>query len=219
MSAENVDARGIYTDRLDSYLRFIGSVGYARGLRAYFGRAPTLRSGMRILDAGCGTGVVSLALRDALEARGLRVGAMDGFDLTPAMLERFRATLEARAIEGVRLAEADVLELHALPESWTGYDLVVTASMLEYVPTARLPEALAGLRRRLDERGMLVLVITKRNWMMNLLIGRWWDAHRYTREELRRAFDRAGFARVTFSRFPTPWRHLDVWGHIVEAQP
>jgi ubiquinone/menaquinone biosynthesis C-methylase UbiE len=144
---------------------------------------------------------------------------MDRFDLTPAMLERFRATLEARAIEGVRLAEADVLELHALPESWTGYDLVVTASMLEYVPTARLPEALAGLRRRLDERGMLVLVITKRNWVMDRLIGGWWDANLYTREELRRAFDRAGFAGVSFARFPIPWRHLDVWGHIVEAQP
>ena len=53
-------------------------------------------------------------------------------------------TTSARSIEGVRLAEANVLTLDALPETWTGYDLVVSASMLEYVPSEDLPDALAA---------------------------------------------------------------------------
>ena len=87
---------------------------------------------------------------------------MHAFDLTPAMLEHFRASLARRGIEGVATARADVLALESLPRDWTGYDLVVTASMLEYVPRGRFAEALAGLRARLREGGRLVLFITRR---------------------------------------------------------
>jgi len=59
---------------------------------------------MRILDAGCGTGITTLALLSALESRGVPAGAIDAFDLTPAMLERFRATLANSGIEGARFA-------------------------------------------------------------------------------------------------------------------
>lgn len=39
-----------------------------------------------------------------------------------------------KAIEGVETAQANVLELDPLPDAWTQYDLIVSASMLEYVP-------------------------------------------------------------------------------------
>ena len=96
-------------------------------------KAPVLRPGIRILDAGCGSGTTTFALRSAARARGISIGAIDAFDLTPAMLDRFRTKLEQSGIEGVKLARADVLALGTLPQAWHDYDLVITASMLEYV--------------------------------------------------------------------------------------
>jgi cyclopropane fatty-acyl-phospholipid synthase-like methyltransferase len=199
-------------------VRFIRSVGYPLAIRGYFAHCPFLRSGLRILDAGCGTGVVSLGIRHALLAHGFTVGGIDAFDLTPAMLDRFRQALQARGISDVRLAEANVLELDGLPATWDRYDLVVSASMLEYIPRERLPAALSGLSARLRETGAVVLFITKRNWLMKPLIGRWWRSNLYTRSELRAAFQQAGFSHISFGHFPLLYRTFDVWGHIVEAQ-
>lgn len=208
----------LYTSRADSYLRFIRSVAYSQGLRAVFMNSPVLRPGLRILDAGCGTGVTTLALRSALEARGMPPHCMNGFDLTPAMLDRFRAELAASGIEGVELAQADVLKLDTLPEGWNDYDLLITASMLEYIPRSAFSAALRGLRGRLREGGALHLFITRDNALMRPLIERWWSANLYTRAELRAALEDAGFTDIAFHRFPLPYRHLDVWGHVVTAR-
>ena len=207
----------LFTERSGSYVRFIRAVLYPQGIGAYFRATPSLKSAARILDAGCGTGVVMLALRDALVGRGLMPGPMHAFDLTPAMLGRFRQTLEERGIDGIELAQADVLQLAALPGSWKDYDLVVSASMLEYVPPEQLSAALSGLRALLRSDGRLVLFMTRRNWLTRPLIGRWWQGHLYTATELEASLREAGFARVTFRRFPPSFRYLGLWGHVVEA--
>jgi SAM-dependent methyltransferase len=208
----------LYTERADSYVRFVRLVGYPAGLRAWFRASPLLRSGLRVLDAGCGTGILTLALHDALVRRGLQPGRLHGFDLTPAMLDRFRAALQRRAIGDIELVQADVLQLAALPASWCDYDLIVSASMLEYLPRDRLVDALAGLRGLLGEGGSLVLFITRRNALMRPLIGRWWDSNVYDARELAESFDAAGFSDVAFDSFPLAFRHLALWGHVVVAR-
>lgn len=54
---------------------------------------------------------------------------------------------------------------------------------------------------------------------MRYLIERWWSAELYTRDELAAAAAEAGFTQVRFRRFPARYRHLDLWGHIVEVRP
>ncbi len=218
MDAVPTDASQLYTEHVDSYLRFIRLMGYPRGLRAAFLKSPALAPDLRILDAGCGTGTTSLALRAATEARGFPIAAMDAFDLTPTMLDHFRATLDRSGIEDVRLAQADVLKLETLPETWNDYDLVVSTSMLEYVRRSSFPDALRGLRQRLRAGGTFLLCITRDNFLMRPMIGRAWSANLYSREELVAALAQAGFGDITFDRFPFPYRHLDIWGHIVRAR-
>jgi SAM-dependent methyltransferase len=212
------DARQLFTERHDTYVRFIRAVLYPQGLRSYFLVSPLLRAGVRVLDAGCGTGALTLAVYDASLRRGIPLGSLNGFDLTPAMLGQLRATLERRSIRGIELVEANVLGLDALPAAWRDYDLVVSASMLEYVPRERFVDALRGLRDRLRDGGRFVLFVTRRNPLTRIMIGRWWQSNLYTAPELADAFQRAGFSRFALPGFPLAARYLSVWGHVVEAE-
>lgn len=167
-----MDSVSLYTKRVKTYARFVNLVCYPQGIRAYFRRSPNLRSGLHVLDAGCGSGIATLALRDAFVRQKLAPGLFQAFDLTSAMLDRFRATLQQRAIHDIELAQADVLNLDGLPAEWTNYDLIVSVSMFEYVPSERLSDGFRALRLRLKPDGKFVLFITRRNWLTRLLIGR-----------------------------------------------
>jgi len=217
--AVTTDPHRLFTERHAAYTRFIRLVRYPQGLRAFFLASALLRANLRVLDAGCGTGVVTFAVRDALRQRGFSPRSLHAFDLTPAMLDAFRGTLQRRGIDGIELTQADVLRLDALPASWTDYDLIVSASMLEYVPRDRFVEALAGLRARLNDRGRFVLFMTRRNPFTRFAIGRWWQSNLYSASELSEAFARAGFSRFDFRSFPPAAIHLAVWGRVVEAHP
>lgn len=210
------DVVRFFTARHGVYDRFIQLAGYEYGLRTFFEQSPLLRSGLRVLDAGCGTGAVTLALHAALRRRGFETTSLDAFDLTPAMLRRCHDKCQSRGIQ-IRTTQANVLELDRTAPDWTGYDLMVSASMLEYVPRERLVEALAALRLKLADEGRLVLFITKRHWLTRPLVGWWWRANLYNRHELATAFRQAGFPRAEFRAFPVAASHLATWGHIIEA--
>ncbi len=212
------DPQRLFTDRPDVYARFIRLMRYPQGLRAFWRASPLLRPGLRVLEAGCGTGALTLGVWDAAARRGIQLGALDAFDLTPAMLERLRIALDARGITAIRLARANVIALDALPDDWCDYDLVVSASMLEYVPRPRLVEALRALRGRLRPDGRFVSFMTRRNPFTRVVIGRWRQSNLYRASELAEAFTAAGFAGVRFPGFPPAARYLATWGHVVEAE-
>ncbi len=213
-----VDAPRMYTERAASYHFFVRSVRYPQGLQAYFRSCPALGPDMRVLDAGCGSGIVTFALHDAMVSCGLTPAALHAFDLTPAMLDRFARALDERQdMPTVERVRANVLEPDQWPADWIDHDLIVTASMLEYIPKSELPRALSGLRERLAPGGRLVLFITQDNALMRPLVGRWWDSNLYTRAELAAAFAEAGFPDVVFDRFPPAYAHLNLWGHIVRT--
>lgn len=209
----------LYTEANRDYLRFVRAVLYPQGIRAYFLRSSLLHQGLRVLDAGCGTGIVTLALRDALVARGFSAETLDAFDLTPAMVDGFRQSVASRAIDDVRVVQADVLRLDTLPLGWSDYDVVVSSAMFEYLPQDRVVDALVSLRARLDSNGTLILFITRRNWLTRPLIGRWWRANLYAAAELKDAFRAAAYSAMVFRRFPVMYRHFALWGYVVEAQP
>jgi cyclopropane fatty-acyl-phospholipid synthase-like methyltransferase len=144
--------------------------------------------------------------------------SVDAFDLTPAMLYRFQKALEVRGITRVHLLQADVLALETLPSSWTNYDLILSASMLEYLPKQDLPRALQGLHARMAPGGRVLVLITRKTPETKILIEWWWHAERYTKNELLRAFMEAGFQDPAFLRFPLRYTWLNRATFAVEAR-
>ncbi|MGW7080185.1 class I SAM-dependent methyltransferase [Streptomyces sp. NPDC054871] len=104
-----------------------------------------LRSGDRVLDAGCGTGRALPALREAVGPSGVVLGV----DLTPAMLEA--ATRAGRDREG-RLLLADVTRL---PVRDAVLDAVFGAGLISHLPDPA--ENLRELRRVVRPGGALAL--------------------------------------------------------------
>ena len=209
----------LYTERLTTYRRFISFFRSRDALRTLLERAGLLRPSLRMLDAGAGFGTATFALLDALHRLRIEPETIDGFDLTPAMLTRFRAELDSRGITQVRLKQANVLQLdQQLPLSWNSYDLIVSASMLEYVARTDLSKALSALRARLAPQGTLLVVITRKNWITKILIERWWQAARYSRQELRETFTAAGFRHLVFSRFPFRYFWQNLSNHVIVAK-
>ena len=121
----SADARKLFTERPDVYVRFIRAMRYPEGLRAFWRASPLLRPGLRVLEAGCGTGRHLRALSERFPDKDLV-----GLDWTAASIELLAllATRERRRLRGVRFdmlapaTDADVPEgaavytVHALEQ-------------------------------------------------------------------------------------------------------
>lgn len=218
MPLSRLAVQELHTKGIDRYSSFITAFESPKGIQALLQRSSLLRPGLRVLDAGCGFGVVTFAFLGALREKNLDYKSIDAFDLTPAMLCRFQNTLEARGITRVQVLQADVLALETLPPSWTNYDLVLSASMLEYLPKQDLPRALQGLHARMAPGGRILVLISRKTPETKVLIEWWWHAERYTKNELLRAFREAGFQDPAFLQFPLRYTWLNRATYAVEAR-
>ncbi len=114
-----------------------------------------VQSGARVLDAGCGTGVV--AITAAL--RGARVTALD---LTPQLLERARENAHLAALE-IDFHEGDIEQL---PFPGAAFDFVL--SQFAHIFAPRPAVALGELLRVLKPGGTIAFS----TWPPELLIAR-----------------------------------------------
>jgi len=102
-------------------------------------------AGRRILDAGCGSGPLSAALRD-------RGAIVTGIDISAGMLERARRRL---GDDGARLQQADLKSPLPFPDN--AFDDVITSLVLHYLEDWKAP--LAELRRVLRPGGRLIVSV------------------------------------------------------------
>jgi SAM-dependent methyltransferase len=114
-----------------------------------------ISAGMRILDVGCGTGVVAITAA----CLGARV---DAIDLTPQLLDRARENARIAKVE-IQFREADAEEL---PFRDGEFDAVVSQFAHMFAPR---PEVAIGQMLRVLRPGGTIAFST---WPSELLVGR-----------------------------------------------
>lgn len=151
LTATKTEARaGSYYDKIAAYYDLTFKLnGYGRSLDQYFANHPLpVSRGARILDAGCGTGLLTLALLRSLHFP-VNITALD-LSATSISAAR-KAVAESRGrTRDVTFAEGNLL---SLPFADNSLDLVVTSGALEYVP---LSEGMTELSRVIAPGGHLL---------------------------------------------------------------
>ena len=102
---------------------------------------------LAILDLGCGTGLAGAAFADM-------AAAIDGIDLSPAMIAKAKARGLYRALE-----VADIES--ALAHGGTAYDLILAADTLVYL--GDLTAVFEGAARRLKPGGFFLFTVERAN--------------------------------------------------------
>jgi len=148
LTATKTQARaGSFYDRIERFYDLSFKVnGYGKSLDQYLQTHPLpVFESARILDAGCGTGTLTLAL-----LRALKVPVkLTAIDLSSSVINTARKYVRKNNPneQEVRFAQGNVL---ALPFADQSFDLVVTSGVLEYVP---LEEGLTEMARVIPPGG------------------------------------------------------------------
>jgi len=151
LTATKSEARaGSFYDRIERFYDLTFKLnGYGRSLDHYFEAHPLpVFPGARILDAGCGTGTLTLALLRTLTTP-VKLTALD---LSTSSMATAKKYVDKNNLhrQSVRFAQGNVL---ALPFADDAFDLVVTSGVLEYVP---LDDGLSELARVISPGGHLL---------------------------------------------------------------
>ncbi|GAB5483357.1 MAG: hypothetical protein Pars92KO_31140 [Parasphingorhabdus sp.] len=128
--------------------------------------------GLRILDAGIGTGAFSSALLDLEPSRCV----LDGVDLSEQMLCQAEQNIRDRNVD-LSLKQADIKEL---PYADAAFDIVLAAHVIEHLECPRT--ALLELYRVLKPGGLLITCITRRS-TAGALVQFVWRSHRVARRQ------------------------------------
>ena len=189
------DARaGSFYDRIERLYDLTFKLnGYGKSLDQYFDQHPLpVFENARILDAGCGTGTLTLAL-----LRKLKVPVkLTAVDLSASVMATAMKYVNKANTKGqdVRFAQGNVL---ALPFADETFDFVVTSGVLEYVP---LEEGFTELARIIT-RGGYFLHLPMRPSVATTVLELLFRFKTHPPEELSETTDRH-FKVVSHYRFP-----------------
>lgn len=160
------------------------------------GALHTLPSGAWVLDAGIGTGALSLALDAQYRAQQHKDRLMfSGVDRSPAMLDAALTELDAANVDIV-LRRADI---NHLPFEDNTFDLVMAGHVVEHLscPETALQELIRVLRP-----GAPLLLLTTRQSLLGAVVHLRWRVHRFGKQDLFALLQAAGLEDIRCAPLP-----------------
>lgn len=207
--SDKASARTLYDKSLlVRYKIFVNFFLYPWGIRDFIFRKIPIAGYATILDAGCGYGILSKAIRDKVTRERLRGVVQHAFDISPDMVEASRK----KCGNGIKLRQLDVSQLSYQRDS---FDLIVSAAMLEYVPD--IENALLSLKRCLKPSGRMYIFMSRKSPLNDFLFLPFGKPRCYSFHELEDILKRCGFRETRRHRFPPRFCWLNVWGVIISA--
>ena len=195
LTATKTQARaGSFYDRIERFYDLTFKLnGYGRSLDQYLQAHPLpVFENARILDAGCGTGTLTMALLRTLKVP-VKLTAVDLSASVLSTAKKYAAKNNPNDQE-VRFAQGNVL---ALPFPDQTFDLVVTCGVLEYVP---LEEGFTEMARVISPGGYF-LHLPMRPAAVTTLLELLFRFKTHPPEELAETTDRH-FQVVSHYKFP-----------------
>jgi SAM-dependent methyltransferase len=204
--SNNSEVQKLYANRADFYERlFINFLGWRKELETFFWKSDYIHPNFKVLDAGCGTGVVTKTLFQLAIEKDLRGVQFHAFDITEKMLEVFQQWIKKQGANSIEIQKADILAIDALPPYWKNYELIVASTVLEYLPRDKVEYAIKNLKQLLGTGGILLIFITKRNFITRWLAKKWWKTNLYDGQEIGALLNNAGFAKFEFKKLSAGW--------------
>jgi demethylmenaquinone methyltransferase/2-methoxy-6-polyprenyl-1,4-benzoquinol methylase/phosphoethanolamine N-methyltransferase len=130
-------------------------LGRARALRQMTVALAGVAPGEMVLDAGCGTGELTMAARRAAGA----TGQVLGIDSSPEMI----AVARRKAARAGLAIDYRVAGVEALPFPDSTFDVVVNSMMMHHLSDDLKRRAVAEMKRVLRPRGRLLIVDFRRS--------------------------------------------------------
>jgi SAM-dependent methyltransferase len=198
---------------LDTIARLETTFWWYRGMNRLFlklldrelaGREPT-----RILDAGCGTGRMALALERRFAAR------VHALDLEPRGLSHGRRLGVQSLVQG---------DIRALPYRAESFPLVVSLDVLVHLPRGDEAVALSEFTRVLEPGGLLALRVAAFSALRSRHSIHVGERQRFRRSKLHRAASRAGLncRYCTYANallLPLAFLKFRLWEPLIGAEP
>ena len=108
-----------------------------------------IKEGERVLEVGCGTGVLSILSKVATG----RAGEVEGIDIAPRMIQKAQQKTRDAMLD-INFQVAGITEL---PYPDNAFDLVISSLMFHHLPVQVKKEGLQEIYRVLKENGRLFL--------------------------------------------------------------
>lgn len=125
-------------------------LGKERTMRELTVDLAQLQPGESVLDVGCGTGSLAIAVKRRLGT----AGTMQGIDAAPEMVARARQKAKAADVD----VEFRVAAVERLPYPDAQFDVVLSSLMLHHLPVDLRRPAFTEIRRVLKPGGRLLVV-------------------------------------------------------------
>lgn len=131
------------------YDMYCSAVGLGSGFRSQTLEVAAIRSGERVMDVGCGTGVLTRLAAKAAGPLGSAVGIDPGADMIRVARETAR--------RGGDATEFQIAAVERLPFADAQFDVVLSSLMLHHLPPATKRAGLAQVYRVLKPGGRFVV--------------------------------------------------------------